>query len=461
MRSVKEVMDSRNMAVFGASRDPLKAGSVLLELLRKTRFLGRLAGINPGGGEVNGFTLYKHLDDVPFEVDLGVMLIPPHAVPDALRACARKGVKGVVISSEGFAEAGGEGGSYQEEAHKIFCASGMRGFGPNTLGVVNTSTGMTTSYIADARALRPGSVGMVAQSGIFVGALLRYISSVEGLQLSKGLGLGNKVDVDESDALAYLAQDDATRMVGLYLEDIRDGRRFLEVARECVQKKPVLLLKGGVTERGAQATATHTASLAMNDVILDGALRQAGVIRVGSVDELVSTLLGFSLTPLPRGDRIAVVTYSGAQAVMSIDEATKEGLLLADLGTRTREMLSQVIKNSAKASNPVDMFPDMMSQGFEKTNTQILRALLMDPGVHGVVFISFARSDIQSFLPLVEVVKEKGNKPVFFSLLGTREDVEGDRDFLEKHGIPFYSFPETAVRVFARMWRYARKAKES
>jgi len=242
---------------------------------------------------------------------------------------------------------------------------------------------------------------------------------------------------------------------------LRDGRRFLEVARECVQKKPVLLLKGGVTERGAQATATHTASLAMNDVILDGALRQAGVIRVGSVDELVSTLLGFSLTPLPRGDRIAVVTYSGAQAVMSIDEATKEGLLLADLGTRTREMLSQVIKNSAKASNPVDMFPDMMSQGFEKTNTQILRALLMDPGVHGVVFISFARSDIQSFLPLVEVVKEKGNKPVFFSLLGTREDVEGDRDFLEKHGIPFYSFPETAVRVFARMWRYARKAKES
>jgi acetyltransferase len=289
-----------------------------------------------------------------------------------------------------------------------------------------------------------------------VGALLRYLSSVEGLQISKGLGLGNKVDVDESDALAYLTEDAATRIVGLYIEDIRDGLRFLKVARQSVSKKPVLLLKGGRTEKGAKATATHTASLAMDDGILDGALRQAGVIRVGDVEELMATLLGFCLAPLPRGDRIALVTYSGAQAVMSIDTATEEGLNLASLEGQTRQMLSRVIKNSAKSSNPVDMFPDMMTHGFKKTTTQILRALLMDKEVHGIVFISFARSEGESFLPLVEIIKETGDKPVFFSLLGTREDVEADRAFLEQHGIPFYPFPETAVRVFARMWRYAR-----
>jgi len=461
MRSVKEVMESRNLAVFGASRDPQKAGSVLLELLRKTGFQGRVAGVNPRGGEVSGFTLYKSLEDVPFKVELGVMLIPPQAVPDALIACARMGVKGVVISSEGFAEAGGEGGSYQEQARKILRSTGMRGFGPNTLGIVNTATGMTTSYIANSQTLRPGSIGLVAQSGIFVGALLRYLSSVEGLQISKGLGLGNKVDVDECDALAYLSEDEATKIVGLYLEDIRDGSRFLEVARKSVPKKPVLLLKGGCTERGAQATATHTASLAMDDVVLDGALRQAGIIRVGGVEELISTLMGFSFVPLPRGNRIALVTYSGAQAVMSIDAATKEGLYLARLGRKTRQRLSGVIKHSAKSSNPVDMFPDMMTHGFEKTTTQILRALLMDKEVHGIVFISFARSEGESFLPLVEVIKEMGDKPVFFSLFGTREDVEADRAFLEKHGIPFYPFPEMAVRVFARMWGYARRLVES
>jgi acetyltransferase len=235
MRSVKEVMESRNLAVFGASRNPQKAGAILLKLLKETGFKGNVAGVNPKGGEASGFTFYKSIDDVPFKVELGIILIPPQAVPDTLIACARRGVKGVVISSEGFAEAGGEGGPYQEQARKILRSSEMRGFGPNTLGIVNTATGMTTSYIANARTLRPGSIGFAAQSGIFVGALLRYLSSVEGLQISKGLGLGNKVDVDECDALAYLSEDEATRIIGLYIEDIRDVPKGEQEPRPRIQ----------------------------------------------------------------------------------------------------------------------------------------------------------------------------------------------------------------------------------
>jgi acyl-CoA synthetase (NDP forming) len=457
MYSVKEVMESRNMAIFGASRDPQKAGALLLKLLKDTEYRGNVAGINPQGGEVQGFPLYRSLDEVPFSVELAVMLIPPGAVPGAVSECARKGVKGVVISSEGFSEIGAHGKQYQQEVRNILRSTGMRGFGPNTLGIINTATGMTTSYIANERTLRSGSIGFVAQSGIFVGALLRYLSSFEGLQISKGLGLGNKVDVDESDALTYLTEDEATSVVGMYIEDIRDGSRFLRVARKAVLKKPVLLLKGGRTPTGARATATHTASLAMDDAVVDGAVRQAGVIRVRSVDELIETLMGFQLTPLPRGGNIGLVTYSGAQAIMSIDAAEEEGLALACLEGKTLEALSRVIASRSKTQNPVDMFPDMMVHGFEKTTTEIFHALLRDNGVHGIVFITFARSKGESFLPLIKVVKEYANKPVFFSLLGTREDVEENRAFLEKHGIPFYLFPEMAVRVFAHMWRYARR----
>ena len=301
MHSIKEVMESRNMAIFGASRDPQKAGALLLKLLRETGFQGKVTGVNPQGGEVHGFPLYRTLDEVPFSVELAVMLIPPEAVPGAMSECARKGVKGVVISSEGFSEIGARGKQYQQEVRNILRSTGMRGFGPNTLGIINTATGMTTSYIANERTLRPGSIGFVAQSGIFVGALLRYLSSFEGLQISKGLGLGNKVDVDESDALTYLMEDEATSVVGMYIEDIRDGSRFLGVARKAVLKKPVLLLKGGRTPTGARATATHTASLAMDDAVVDGVVRQAGVIRMRSVDELIETLMGFQLTPLPGG----------------------------------------------------------------------------------------------------------------------------------------------------------------
>ena len=186
MYSVKEVMESMNMAVFGASRNPQKAGAVLLKLLKETGFKGKVAGVNPQGGEIHGLPLYRSLDEVPFPVELAVMVIPPEAVLGALTECARKGVKGVVISSEGFAEIGAQGEKYQEAVRNILKSTGMRGFGPNTLGIMNTATGMTTSYIANERTLRPGSIGFVAQSGIFVGALLLYLSSFEGLQISQG-----------------------------------------------------------------------------------------------------------------------------------------------------------------------------------------------------------------------------------------------------------------------------------
>lgn len=454
--SVQDVLASKSIAVIGASRDPEKAGSRLLQVLRKVGYQGRIAGVNPQGGEVFGMPLYRTINDVPFDVDLAVLLIPPAVVPLALKDCVQKGVKGVVISSEGFAETGPQGAAYQAEVQSILKSSGMRGFGPNTLGLVNTETGLTSSYFTSVQMMRPGSIGFIAQSGIFVGALLRHLSSQEGLQISKGIGLGNKVDVDESDALAYLMEDEQTKIIGLYLEDVRDGRRFLQVAREAVARKPVMVMKGGRTQEGAKTTASHTASMAVADDIFDSAMRQAGVLRLFSVDELIRTLRGFLTMPLPKGPAMAFVTYSGAQAIMSIDAAMDEGLTVARLSDASRERIGRVIATASKLKNPIDIFPDMQVHGFEKTTVEILTALMDDDGVNGIVFVSGAGNGLDPYRPVVSALKGRCTKPVFFSLLGTKQDFQVIQAFLEENGFPCFELPEMAVRVFSRMWQYAR-----
>ena len=456
-QSVRDILTSKSVAVIGASRDPEKAGSKLLQVLRTVGYQGHIAGVNPQGGEVFGMPLYRTVNDIPFPVDLAVLLIPPAAVPAALRDCVQKGVKGVVISSEGFAETGPKGAAYQAEVKDILKSSGMRGFGPNTLGIVNTETGLTSSYFTSTQMMRPGSIGFIAQSGIFVGALLRHLSSLAGLQISKGIGLGNKVDVDESDALAYLMEDEQTKIIALYLEDVRDGRRFLQVAREAVARKPVIVLKGGRTQEGAKTTASHTASLAVADDIFDSAMRQAGVLRMFSVDELIRTLRGFLSMPLPTGPSMAFVTYSGAQAIMSIDAAMDEGLTVARLGDGTRERIGRVIATASKLKNPIDIFPDMQIHGFEKTVLEILTALMDDDGVNGIIFVSGASHGIEPYRPVVAALKERCTKPVFFSLLGAKQDFQAIQAFLEENGFPCFEIPEMAVRVFSRMWQYARR----
>lgn len=458
MRSVREVMESRSLAVIGASRNPQKAGSMLIQFINETGFQGRVAGVNPQGGEIHGVTLYPSLDEIPFDVDLCVFYIPPKLVPPVLADCAKKGVKGVVISSEGFAESGPEGRAVQEEVRRVLQDTGMRAFGPNTLGVINTQTGLTTSYFADKQMLTPGSIGFATQSGIFIGAVMRYMSSVEGLSLSKGLGLGNKVDVDESEALAYLMEDEQTKIIGLYLEDIRDGRRFLETAREAVSRKPVLVLKSGRSPQGARASVSHTGSMAVDDAVLDGALRQAGVLRMSGLEEFIGTLMGFQWMPLPQGDRLALVTYSGAQAIMSIDKAVDLGLEVARFTQETRDKISKVIATPAKAENPVDLYPDMNTHGFEKTTIEVLKALLDDDGVHGIIFVSFAMFGVEPYFPLMELLENNRTKPVFFSILGEKECLRGCTELMRAHRIPVYVFPETAVQVFANMRRYAKIA---
>ncbi len=455
MYSLSQVMASKNLAVIGASTNPFKPGSMLLEILSQNKFQGNIAGVNPQGGEVHGVTIYPKIEDIPFDIDLAVMIILPKFIPQAVKECAAKGAKGVIISSEGFSESGEEGKTYQEEIVKILKATGIRAIGPNTLGIINTETGLTTSYFTNPKALRPGSIGFAAQSGIFVGAFMRYISSFEHLRISKGMGLGNKMDVDESDALDYFSNDEQTKIIGMYLEDIRDGKRFINTARQASLKKPVLIIKGGRTPAGGEAVATHTASLKVDDKVLNGALSQTGALRIKGVEELLASFMGFQWMPLPKGRKIAIVTYSGAQAIMCIDKAEDYGLSLAEFQTNTRKMLSDVIARDYKSKNPIDIFPDMMIHGFEKTMTRIFEALLQDDGVHGIIFISFAALGSDIYHPMMDLIHKHKTKPVFFSLLGEKEEVQATGEYFLNEKIPYYLFPEMGVKVMSNMVKYA------
>jgi len=456
MRPIRDILEAKSVVVIGASRDQEKPGAQLLKVLKEVGYAGLVAGVNPQGGSAQGIPLYPSVRDVPFDVDLAVLLIPPRFVPDALRDCAVKGVKGAVISAEGFAETGAEGATYQEDVRAILKSSGMRGFGPNTLGLVNTQTKLTTSYYATPAMLSPGGIGLAAQSGIFVGALLRYLSSLDGLHLSKGIGLGNKADVNESDALAFLADDEQTKIIGMYLEDVKDGDRFVKNLKKATARKPVLIIKSGRTQAGAKASASHTASMAVEDTVFDAIVRQAGAIRLYAIDEFVRTLKGFLNMPIPAGDRLAYVTYSGAQAIMSIDATIEKGLQIAKLADVTQEKIGRVIATPSKTNNPIDIFPDWLTHGYEKTITDVVKALLDDQGVDGIIFISFAEKNPEVYASLIDLVQSDGRKPVFVSLLGASGDKAACEHLLESGGLPCYDLPEQAVHVFARMRQYAR-----
>jgi acetyltransferase len=242
----------------------------------------------------------------------------------------------------------------------------------------------------------------------------------------------------------------------MYLEDIKDGGLFLENLRMAVSRKPVLLIKSGRTQAGAKASASHTASLAVEDAVFDGAVRQAGAIRLYGIDDFIRTLKGFLNMPLPKGDRLAYVTYSGAQSIMSIDATVELGLKVAEFADATRARIAEVIATSSKMKNPIDIFPDWLANGFEKTITQITDALMDDDGVDGVVFIFSPVENPQVYQSMIDILKADRRKPVFVSFLGDIADKEVCQRFLEAGGLPCYDYPEHAVRVFSRMRQYAR-----
>jgi acetyl coenzyme A synthetase (ADP forming)-like protein len=441
------------VAVIGASRDPAKVGHALFRNILEAGFTGAVHPVNPSARAIGGVRAYPSVRDIPDPVDLAVIVTPARLVPDILDECGEKKVRGVIVISGGFREVGGDGRQREDMVRERVRRWGFALIGPNCLGVINTDPQVRLNATFAAQIPEAGNIGFVSQSGALTAAALDY-AWTKRIGFSKVVNLGNKADVNELHLLDMLAADPATRVILLYLEELTDGRRFIEAARAISDQqpsKPIVVLKAGRTAAGAQAVSSHTGSLAGSDELYQGLFAQAGVIRVESIEELFDLASAVSRQPLPRGRRVVIVTNAGGPGILATDASIRQGLELSRLSDATTRSLRAVVPAEASVANPVDLIGDADSRRYDAT----LKAVLGDAGVDAaiVLVVRTASLDVEATADAVVRRARDGGKPVLASFVGALTVTAGVAR-LEEGGIPHYAFPEAIARTLGAMARY-------
>jgi acyl-CoA synthetase (NDP forming) len=436
--------EPRGVAVIGATPNPLKGGNAILKNLQ-LGYRGGIYPVNPRYREIDGLPCYPSMGAVPGPVDLAIIFVPAPLVPAAVEGCAAKGVPGVMIESGGFAETGPEGAKLQRALAGIAAATGIRIWGPNCMGLVDVVHSRIFSFMdpqAQQRGFIPGAVSLVVQSGMLSAIFLIDLMSNATMGVSKVCSVGNKVDVNECDLLEYFIGDPDTRVIGLYLESFTDGRRFLEICRR--SEKPIVVLKGGRSRKGAEAAMSHTASLAGNRRIVAGALAQAGVIEARDFKQMMDLCRSFALTKPPAGrkDRVAILTFSGGAGIVSTDFVEEQGLTIADLAESTRTALGELFPAWMPVSDPIDLWPAIechIGTGVD-VYSRALAAVLGDPGVDAVfLHIAIGNTRIGMNLSDLSLQIRASGKPVIVWQVGRRDEVFALQKEALSLGIPLFS----------------------
>ncbi len=435
----------RGVVVLGASHDPGKLGYGVAQNLARCGFPGEIHFVNPKGGRLLDRPVYPHISHVPDPADLAVLIVPAHAVSDALRACAGRGVRAAVILSGGFRESGPEGAALEAECARIARESGIRLIGPNCVGLIDTHLPLDTTFLPLGPI--PGDVAFISHSGAICAAITDWASG-QGFGFSHMISLGNQVDVTETDVLGPVAEDPETQVLTLYLEGVNDGRRFVEEAARVARRKPVIAIKVGRSAGGQRAVASHTGALAGQQAAYDAAFRRAGVIRAETCEEMFDYARALAWCPLPNGRAMAVLTNAGGPGVLAVDALEARGLQLAQLQEATRDALRDLLPPLASVHNPVDM----LASATPDTYASCLRLLVGDPGVHGVLVIlpppprDPAEAVVEALLPVVR----SATKPVVVALMG-ESAIRHAAERLRAGRIPDYRFPERAASALAAL----------
>jgi acetate---CoA ligase (ADP-forming) len=434
----------RGVAIIGATPNPLKGGNAILKNLL-LGYRGGIYPVNPRYREIDGLPCYPSVGVVPGPVDLAIVFVPAPLVPAVVGECAAMGIRGVMVESGGFAETGPEGAELQRSLTGIAKGTGIRIWGPNCMGLVDVVHSHIFSFMdpqAQRQGFIPGSVSLVVQSGMLSAIFLIDLMSNATMGVSKVCSVGNKVDVNECDLLEYFLGDPDTQVIGLYLESFADGRRFLEICRRC--DKPIVVLKGGRSRKGAEAAMSHTASLAGNRRIVAGALAQAGVIEAQDFKQMMDLCRSFALTkpPVGRKDRVAILTFSGGAGIVSTDFVEEQGLAIADLTESTRTALRELFPAWMPVSNPVDLWPAIESHIGTGVDiySRALAAVLSDPGVDAVfLHIAIGNTRIGMNLSDLSLQIRTSGKPVIVWQVGRRDEVFALQKEALSLGIPLFS----------------------
>ena len=453
---LESIFRPNSVAVIGASNRVGTVGHDLFRNILLSGYSGTLYPVNPKAASIAGVHAYTSVGEIPDNIDLALIMVPATAVAQVLEECGQKGARGAVIVTAGFKEVGAEGAALERRAVEIAREHGISLVGPNCLGVINTDIDIMLNASFARCMPKHGNIAFLSQSGALCAGILDYARG-RNIGFSKFISVGNKADVTEIDLLRYLAKDDSTDVILMYLETLVDGRALIELAREITgelaHRKPILAIKSGRTTQGAAAARSHTGALAGSDAVYDAIFAQAGILRVDTVEELFDFAVGFSRQPLPKGNRFAIVTNAGGPGIMATDAAIRYGLELAKLRPETLESLKAKLPPTANFSNPVDVIGDATCDRY----TTALEAVLGDPNVDGLVVLLTPQSmtDIEAIARTIGKIAPSSKKPVLASFLG-HVDVSAGVRILEQHGVPNYEFPENASRSLGAMCRYTQ-----
>ncbi len=457
-----EMMDRffkpRSVAVIGASGTPGKLGYVIVKNIADSDFTGEVYPVNPKSDEILGYKVYHSVTEIPGEVDLVVTVLTPKITLSAIEQCAQKGVKAVIIESAGFGEMGGEGKVIQDQIVDIAKKNNIRVMGPNCSGIV--SRDIVTSIYPMTKKVTRGDVVLIGQSGILAAGMASDIVENESLNINKVCSIGNKCDVNENDLLEYFGDDDSVKVISMYLETVTDGRNLTRIAKEVTPKKPVIFLSGGRTEAGAQAAMSHTGSIASNAKIVEAAVKQTGMIMADDFMELKDFAKVFSTQPLPKGNRVAVVTVAGSVGVNVSDLCTHYGLELPKL---TPETIAEVEdKFDTPVGNPIDLYYSVTKIGFTQTLEITFPAAIRDPNIDAVILMlagfDYTEETVQKKI-IQKIVKEMRKPLIICYIVGYNRYKSIIMDELGKD-LPVFPTLISGVKALSKLCEYSMFKKK-
>lgn len=450
--SLDALFRPRSVAVIGASR---KRGSIAGEIfhnLLSSGFPGPVYPVNPAAPSVQSVRAYPSVLDIPDEVDLAVVVVPQRHALATVEDCAKKGVRGIVLITAGFAEMGEEGRKLQERIARVVRDNGMRMLGPNCLGLLNTDPAIRLNATFAPTWPPTGGVAIASQSGAVGLTLLDHARNL-GIGVSMFASTGNKADVSGNDLLEYWEDDPATRVILLYLESFGNPARFMEISRRVSRKKPILVVKSGRTAAGARAASSHTGALAGMDVAVDALLGQAGVIRTDTMAELFDLTSLLANQPVPRGRRVAILTNAGGLGIMASDACESQGLEIPEPSAHTVDSLRAFLPAAAALGNPIDMIASASAEDYERSLSLLLRDERFD-----AILVLFVPALVTGAAEMAEAVvraARDADKPVLACPAGTH-GVPAALEILRRAKIPTYGFPEDAALALAKAVRYGQ-----
>ncbi len=448
VEALKPFFSASGIAVIGASAKPNKLSFGIVKNLTLYDYQGKIYPVNPKEKEILGLTCYPDILQVPDPVELAVIVLPAGMILQTVRDCAQRGVKAITVISGGFKELGSEGEALEKEVLQVVQKNGMRMVGPNCVGTMSLHTGLNTTFIHGTP--DKGGIGFLSQSGAVLGGVVDYVKG-KGIGFAHFSSLGNEADVTETDMIEYLGSDPFTTVITAYVEQIRDGSRFIEVCKKVSPKKPIVLLKAGRTSAGARAVSSHTGSLAGSHAAYQAAFKQGGVIEVQTVNDLFDVSQAFALQKPPQGKKVVILTNAGGPAALTSDALAMHGLEMADLSPQTMDILRKHLNPSAQVANPIDMLGGAEPQEYEMA----MRAVAEDPNVDVIVPILVPQAlvdPVQVAEKISEVAGTSG-KTVISCFMGDALVAE-PRRVLHNHKVPMVAYPESVGTILGAMITY-------